>query len=593
MPEETPKKLKIKLQELVDISILQHILDWFVLTTGTSAVIRDIDGAHVTRPSAINEFCSAVLSTKEGRQRCQESNVRAVQKAVATKGPVKYTCHAGLAQYAAPIEVHGQCLGSIVLGDRIETPLDPQAVERLAKEIHVSPDQLRRAALRVPSWSEDQMSVSVKFLHAVANMLAGLCYQGYELRQTVREMKVLLDVTRLLTSTLDLQQVLDLIVRKVTEVLGVRACSLRLLDPTGTELLVKAVHNLSSDYLKKGPVLLERSEIDRAALRGEAVFVRNMLEDPRILYPKEAEREGLLSCMAVALRYQNKPVGVLHIYTATQRDFEPNEIALFRALADAAAVAIENARLYQESVEKRYMEHELTVAATIQNRLLPSSPPQFKTVEIDARSVQSKRVGGDFFDFIPLGDDQLCLAIADVSGKGVPGALLMAATHAALRALIESGVEIEQVIRRLNLSLCRDTGSDEFVTLFFGRLDARNLTFTYTNAGHNAPILLRGGHMHLLERGGMVLGVAEDARFDQETLRLLPGDMIVLYTDGVTEARNVADQLFGEKRLHSIVRRLSSYSAAQTVETLHLEVEEFSAGCPQFDDRTVMVIKVK
>jgi sigma-B regulation protein RsbU (phosphoserine phosphatase) len=437
------------------------------------------------------------------------------------------------------------------------------------------------------------MSLYVKFLHVLANTLASLCYQGYELRQTVREMKVLQDVTRLLTSTLDLQQVLNLIVRNVTEVLGVKACSLRLLDPTATELVVKAVHNLSTEYLNKGPVLLERSDIDRSALRGELVFVRDMRRDPRILYPKEAEREGLCSSLAVALRYQDKPVGVLHIYTGEPHDFDQSEVALFRALADVAAVAIENARLYQESVEKQYLENELIVAASIQSRLLPSSAPRSERIEIDARSVQSKRVGGDFYDFIPIGDSLLGIAIADVSGKGTPGALLMASARASLRALIESGVDTVQVVRRLNQSLVRDTGSDEFVSLFFAELDADSLAFTYTNAGHNSPILLRRKEISRLGKGGMVLGVSEKARFEHETVRLQSGDMIVLYTDGVTDSRNHADELFGEERLLAIVRRLSGSTAAQTVETIHLEVEEFSEGVPQFDDRTVMAIKVK
>ncbi len=602
MNEDTLRKQKIRLQELVDVSILQHIQDWFVLTTGVSASIRDNEGKLVTRPAAANEFCAVVRATPVGRELCQTSNVRAVRKAEEIKGPVKYTCHAGLLQYAAPIEVHGQYLGSIVLGDRPQGALSAESVERLARQIGVAPESLRTTSARIPAWSDEQMGIYVKFLHVLANMVVSLCYQGYELRERVREMTLLQDVTRLLVaSTLDLQEVLDLIVRKVTEVLSVKACSLRLLDATGAELLITARHNLSAEYVNKGPVLVERSAIDREALQGEIVFVRDMRQDPRILYPKESEREGLSSSMAVALRYKDRPIGVLHIYTAEPHDFDANEVALFRALADVAAVAIENARLHQESVEKQYLENELTIAASIQNRLLPAAPPRLETVEIDARSVQSKRVGGDFYDFIPLNDTQVAIAIADVSGKGVPGAILMATARSALRALIENGefagsghgLETQRLVRRLNHSMCRDTGSNEFVTLFFGVLDAKRLAFTYTNAGHNSPILLRQGQMCLLEKGGMVLGVHELAQYEHDGFRLEDGDMILLYTDGVTEARNKAGEIFGEERLRKIVRRLSDYGAAQVVETLHLEVEEFSEAVPQFDDRTVMVIKVR
>lgn len=598
MDNETKFSIKQKLQELVDVSILQHIQDWFVVTTGVSASIRDSDGKLVTRPTRANEFCNLVRSTLKGRRCCERSNVLAVQSAKQTKGPVKYVCHAGLLQYAAPIEVGGRCVGSIVLGDQLEGPLDPQVLERLARSIGVDPRRLKRAAAKIPRWSEEQMGVYVKFLHVLANMVASLCYQGHQLRQRVREMTVLLEVTRLLTSTLNLQQVLDLIVRKVTEVLAVKACSLRLLDPTGTELVIKAVHNLSPQYLNKGPVILEQSAIDRAAMQGEVVFVRDLLSDPRVLYPREAKREGLRSSLAVALRYQDKPIGVLHVYTATPHEFDPQEIALFRALADVAATAIENARLYQESLEKQQLEKELNIAASIQNRLIPATPPRFDRIQIDARSVQSKRVGGDFYDFIPINDSMVGIAIADVSGKGVPGALLMATARSALRALIENGgrmvttAKTHLLIRRLNYSLCRDTGSDEFVTLFFGQLDARNLTFTYTNAGHNSPLLLRRGKLHRLDTGGMVLGVSEDAAFEQEQIHLQRGDMLVLYTDGVTDARNRHEEVFGEERLKSLVTKLHANTAAQVVETIHLEVEEFSEDVPQFDDRTVMVIKV-
>ncbi|MBM4081610.1 MAG: GAF domain-containing protein, partial [Planctomycetes bacterium] len=518
MDDTMIEQMPSKLTEFVDVTILQQIQDWFAATTGVATVIRDVDGRLVTKPSHANKFCSLITGQTQGRERCRESNHQAAVKAAQTGRPVKYECHAGLTQFAAPIQIKGQWFGTIVMGDRPQTPLTPEAVRKLAAQTQADPDKLMEAARGLQPWSEEDMQQAITFMHSIANTLAQLCYQGMQLRQSVHEMTTLYEVSRLLTSTVHLDEVLTLIVKTVTGVLGVKACSLRLIDEKGDELTIAAVHNLSRKYLDKGPVRLSESLIDRAALRGEAVYVPDLTKDPRVLYPKEAQEEGLCSGLSVGLISKGKPIGAIHIYTGEPRQFSRDEVRLFRLLANQAAVAIDNARLHREHELRDQLERELAVAGQIQAQLLPRECPPTPGYDIKARSIPSRQVGGDFYDFVPLANDHLGIAIGDVSGKSVSGAILMAAARSALRAQIDYMYATRDIIARTNRSLCRDTRPTEFVSLFYGALDMQNRRFTYSNAGHNPPLLFRGSQEIPLEKGGPILGTLDDATFEEATI---------------------------------------------------------------------------
>jgi sigma-B regulation protein RsbU (phosphoserine phosphatase) len=582
-----------RLGDLVDVDVLQRVQDGFGETTGISVVVRDLQGRRVTRPTCQNAFCRLVNTTEAGEKSCRESNKRAVIRAAREHRVVKYVCHAGLAQYAAPIEVDGICVGTIVMGDRLEGALDPERVDAVGRKAGVAAGKLRAALESVERWSEAEMSRAISLLLSIANSVAGLCYQGAELREKFRELSVLYEVSRTLAETLDLNKLLKLVVRSATQVAGAKGCSIRLLDPSGKTLVIKSFYNLSQRYLDKGPVLVERSRIDRKALAGEVVQIPDMLHDPRVLYPREAEKEGIRSGISLGLISKEKPIGTLHLYSAEPRRFDKYEVQLLRALANQAAVAIENAQLFEQYREKRRLDRELQLAAQIQERLLPEHPPTIEGYDVAAYSRPCRQVGGDFYDFVALRDGRTVFVIADVAGKGVPGALLMASARAGLRAHLESTHEPGELLRRLNRNICNDTQAGQFVTLFCGVLDPARRAVSYANAGHNPPLLVRKGRMEPLVAGGMVLGADARESYEQAEVLLKRGDLLFFYTDGITEAMDRSDDLYGQKRLEALLREARDAGASEILSIVAKAVREFTKRSAQSDDITMIAVRVE
>jgi len=578
--------------ELLDAEVLQRLQDWLAQSHRVSAIVRDPNGRPVTRPSYQNPFCRMVMKSPYGELSCRVSNQKAVKRASAERRVVKYVCHAGLTQFAAPIEVEGVCVGTIVMGDRPEGRVPRDRVAALARKIDVKEEELVRALGNMARWSEEEMTNTVGFLLSIANAVATLCYQGVQLRAKLNELNSLHEVGRLLAGTLNLKKLLNLVAKSATELLGAKGCSIRLLEGRGRRLVVKSFYKLSRRYLDKGPVLVAKSPIDKAALRGKIVQMPDMANDPRVLYPKEAEREGIRSGVSIGLISKDRPIGTLHLYSSEPRHFDETEEQFLRSLANHAAIAIENAQLYQESVEKRRIDRELRVAGQIQEQLLPERPPQIEGFDLAAASVPCSDVGGDFYDFVPLEGGKMALVIADVAGKGVPGALLMASARAGLRAHLESASEPREVARRLNLNLYHDTRAGQFVSLFCGVLDPARRVLSYTDAGHNPPVLARDGDLTELDKGGLVLGADEGETYEEEEAPLESGDVIVFYTDGVTEALNGREEIFGVDRMFQLIRRSTDLSADEILDRINASVKQFAGGAPQSDDITIVVLKV-
>ena len=375
----------------------------------------------------------------------------------------------------------------------------------------------------------------------------------------------------MLTESRDLGQVLQRAVQLVCEMVDVKAASIRLIDEEHDELITKAVCNLSKQYLSKGPIRLSKSKIDAVALspRGHE-YVRDMASDPRVQYPHEAEREGIKSLLSVGMRYKGKAIGALRVYTAHEHEFSPLQINLLKAVAAQAAAAIENARLLTETISSAALEKQVRMAADVQQRMLPQHPPDVPGVKLAAEYVPSFELGGDFYDFIPLPDDNLGLVVADVSGKGVPASLIMASVRAALRTQVDYLYYLYEVMRRFNLMLHRDTKASEFVTLFYGVLDAKNRRLTYCNAGHPPPLLLRDGKIMELTSNSMVLGIDPTEKYDQHILDLKRGDTLLMYTDGLPDAMNFTDERFGTRRVReSFMRAGSAGQSAAVVAQKH------------------------
>jgi serine phosphatase RsbU (regulator of sigma subunit) len=251
----------------------------------------------------------------------------------------------------------------------------------------------------------------------------------------------------------------------------------------------------------------------------------------------------------------------------------------------------------EEAIERERLERELETAREIQEKLLPHDMPVVSGFEITGTSLPSQQVGGDYFDFLDIGDGQLGIAIADVSGKGIPAALLMANLQASLHAQIFQPGKVSEVAYRINNLLYLSTDSHMFVTFFYGILDRKRSIFTSTNAGHNQPLLFRSdGRIERLGEGGLILGFQPDVHYDQQTVTIRPGEVIVLYTDGITEAADpssemVTDDLFGVERLVDIIKANLNNSARDIQSSILAAIAQHTQNAPQYDDITLVIIK--
>jgi phosphoserine phosphatase RsbU/P len=409
----------------------------------------------------------------------------------------------------------------------------------------------------------------------------------------VEELTAVYDVATLLAEARDVRTLLQRTVEVVASVMEVRASSIRLVERDSGELVTMGTFNLSAQYLSKGRISLSQSEIDRAALSAKGFeYVEDMTTDPRIIYPQAAREEGIVSMLAVGMRYKGRPVGTLRVYTDHRQSFPPQRIELLRAIAAQAAAAIENARLLEESIAAANLEKQVKLAASVQRRLLPKEPPHVHGIDLAAVYVPCFELGGDFYDFIPFPDENVGIVVADVSGKGIPASLIMASVRSALRAQVDNLYYLYEAMQRVNLMLCRDTEPQEFVTLFYGVLDARNRRLTYCSAGHPPGLLLRDGKVVELDSVNTVLGIDCDEHYQQSILQLESGDTLLLHTDGLFDAANPASERFGRKRVAEVFARPAD-SAGAAAHGILWEMRKFVGITRPTDDVTMVVAKVE
>jgi sigma-B regulation protein RsbU (phosphoserine phosphatase) len=262
-------------------------------------------------------------------------------------------------------------------------------------------------------------------------------------------------------------------------------------------------------------------------------------------------------------------------------------------LASQVSASLHNISLLKEVVEKRVMEEELNIARSIQLNLLPSRFPVLDRYEVAGLSVSSKQVGGDYYDCLHRGS-LLAVAVADISGKGVPASLLMASLQASLRSNMDRMERPVDLVSRLNTMMCETTTEDKFATLFYGCLDMDRDTLGYTNAGHVFPVVIRNdGRVETLDYSGLILGVIPEFAYEHKSLVFRPGDLLVVTSDGVTEAMNENGEFFGEARLHEFLSLLNGGSAREILDSIVEGVRQFTGPKGAGDDLTILVLRRK
>jgi putative ABC transport system permease protein len=284
--------------------------------------------------------------------------------------------------------------------------------------------------------------------------------------------------------------------------------------------------------------------------------------------------------------------------------FTAHEKQVLRASADQFALMIENARLTDRVVEQETLRRDIALAADVQRRLLPDAPPRIEFADFAAVSVPARRIGGDYYDFVELGDGRIGIALADVSGKGVAAALIMSVVQASLRIISsESGVPPPRLVTRMNEFVYRSTPGSKYATFFYAQLDAQRRQLRYVNAGHNAPYLLRAGRrstadtasaeIEQLSVGGTVVGMFPEMEYDEATVELCPGDVLLAFTDGVPEALNPENEEFGEERLQQQLRQTAHLPASEISARLSDGMKDWIRDAERYDDLTFIVMKVR
>jgi sigma-B regulation protein RsbU (phosphoserine phosphatase) len=413
---------------------------------------------------------------------------------------------------------------------------------------------------------------------------------------SAERLALLYRISQTFNSSLDLDQVLKRVMDEVIAATRAERGFLMLRDPDG-QLTFRTARGIEHQTLTMPEFQVSRGVVERVAREGQPRLTSDAQHETWLSARQSVISMGLRSILCVPLLLRDTTLGVIYVDNRWQTGiFTPDDLELLSAIASSAAIAIENARLYQVAVEKGRMERELQVARELQTSLIPRETPQFTGWDFAALWQPAREVSGDFYDFPPVGAEKVGIVIADVSDKGMPAALFMALARSTVRASVAHAPSPADAITQANKLVCADAANGMFVSLFYGQLDPATGQIIYVNAGHNPPLLYRAADDTLTELGrtGVLLGVDESLTFEQRSLRLDPGDFILLYTDGVTEAADAqsgASQEFGGDRLRRVLLAHRRAGATQIVAALAEAITSFVGATPQWDDITVVMVK--
>ncbi len=416
--------------------------------------------------------------------------------------------------------------------------------------------------------------------------------ENKRLKRAVDELSILNDLARAIGASLNTQEIIQTIVRR-----SLRAISAE----QGVITLVEEQSNQSMKTLVR--TMVSSKEQEHFHFSQALLGWMHLNKKPLVINdPKNDERfrgipwdDSIRSLIAVPMMAKSELRGVLTVYNKKDgKPFTEDDQRLLAIIAGQSGQVVENARLYEKEKTLVKMQEEVRLAARIQSELLPKSPPSIAGYEIVGKTIPAQEVGGDYFDFIPIDEHRLAFCLGDVTGKGLPASLLMANLQATLRGQTLTTGSPKTCLERSNQLLYQSTSPEKFATLFYAILDLEHHHLHYSNAGHDNPYLCSGNvATKRLKIGGIPLGMLPDFSFEQESVPLDEDCLLVAYSDGVTEAMNAQEEMFGEERIAAVIDQHKHAPASEIIDHLVSAVKTFAAGYPQSDDITVVVMRRK
>ena len=419
-----------------------------------------------------------------------------------------------------------------------------------------------------------------------------LSHENLRLQRAVEELGILNEIATAINSTLAVEKILDLITQRCVHHLGAEQGAVLLLEEQKTARPFQTICRVGDTSHQRLPFRLD-DQLTGWMLKHRAPLLINDMGNDRRFATGEGDLFSVCSLLCAPMVSKGRMTGLLVVFNKkAEAGFSSDDQRLLSIIASESAQVIENARLADKEKTLLHMQEELRLAYEIQYNLLPGEPPLLAGYDIAGKSIPAKEVGGDYFDFLAVGENNLAFCLGDVSGKGLPAALLMANLQAAVRSQAMAGTSITSCLERANSLLYRNTSPEKFATLFFGCLDAAGHVLHYCNAGHNHPFLIGKETEPLrLSTGGLALGCFASFPFEESQEPMKPGDMLVIFSDGISEAVNDRDEEFGEERVHDLASANHDASAAELIEKILQDVGRHAAGRAQHDDMTLVVLK--
>src|SRR5687768_10422262 len=477
-----------------------------------------------------------------------------------------------------------QCVAPEILDGRAEDFVSPVPSV-------VVPLQSQREAVGVLAlYSDGASDADLAFARAAGAFLSTLITNqrllaetregDFQLKYRLWELESLYDIGLSIASTLNVDELADEILFRMISLTNARRAALFLRDPAGGFTLYRSFGDVRSDFLERD--LTEQLMREGKPLTfeggGECLFPSC---ETFVAVPIKGSNDAFIGVLAAADR-ETREGGI--------GAFEANELRLLALFANQVAIALENARLHREALEKQAMERELELAATIQRDILPKSIPKLEGIDIAALSRPARQVGGDYHAFF-VRDGVITTLVADVAGKSMPAALLVSALHAVVQLLFAEGRVIGEIATELNRHIHNWSAENKFITMIMVAIDPENETIQYVNAGHNPCYLIGNGRMDQIKSHGLPIGILPGTRYITQTRPFPAGTCVVLYSDGITEAEDVDGEEFGNERLEALLEQHIDCGAAVIRDQIAAAVENFVGEAPQKDDETLVIVR--